>query len=175
MSDRYQPGYSVVVWFPIPIVPKARPRVTRGGAHTYMPTKYETSLEAIALLLLNPFRGQNPEWPTDRSYEVFVEVDVDRVNAGDVDNILGTVMDAARGIVWRDDCQVVSAKVTKHIYTNLLAPSKARLEFRLREPTGFEPKPKRGRGAVKRPAFPASRFPSGGGDARKGPPRGSKA
>lgn len=188
MSDKFIPGYGVVVWLPIPIVPKARPRVTRGGKHTHMPDKYEANVESIAMLLLNPFRGQNPGWPVDKSYELFVEVMVERRNWGDVDNLLGTVMDAARGIVWLDDCQVAGAKVRKFLPADWMGhQNTARVEVRLLEPTGFEPKPPRSPtkrtglwrrergGAAKRATPPADARPCREPDARKGPSRGSKA
>ena len=180
----FDPGYGFVVWLPIPIVPKARPRVTRHGTHK--PDKYAANLNDIGMLL----RSYLPQgWPLDRSYELLVEVVLERRNGGDADNLLGTVMDAGNRVVWQDDCQVASVKLRKLIHTNLLEPSKARVEVRLMEPTGFEPPPRkpstplprtglwqRERGAAdKRTAASTASGTRRPADAGKGPSRGGKA
>lgn len=133
---------------PFPIVPKARPRVDRGATH--MPTKYETCKEQIAMLLAAHFARQ-PGWSTDVSYALTVWVRVDNASAGDVDNFLGTVMDAGNKIVWRDDRQVVQASVVKLLDRSSLRPRTiasgefgdalgATVRITPMHSTGFEPK-----------------------------------
>lgn len=59
-------------------------------------------------------------WPLDAEYEVILEYSLGSRRSGypstatlDVDNILGTVMDALERVVWSNDRQVVSARVER--------------------------------------------------------------
>lgn len=93
---------------PFPVVPKARPRV--GAEGTYMPSKYKECVKSIGYLFTIA-RQLNK----NASFALHVTIDVDRTNAGDVDNILGTIMDAGNGIVWHDDRQVTEVSVVKRL------------------------------------------------------------
>lgn len=131
-------GSSRSCLIPIPIVPKARPRVDKTGTH--MPDKYRRCVRDIGMILATVF-GNDRGWPTHQAYEVNLHVEVGP-HGGDVDNLLGTVLDAGNGIVWDDDRQVVIASVTKRRAT--LQPQ-ARLTVTVLdgESRGFghEPKP----------------------------------
>lgn len=116
-----EPIYSVVAWKTVDIEPygKARPRVTQGGQHVYMPPEYEAWREAFAMLF-----GQFPIPDLVRLTVLAVrpmpkswsnkERDLMRGRFAtpkpDADNILGAVMDA----LFTDDdivVQTVSDKI----------------------------------------------------------------
>jgi len=160
---------------PIPIVPKARPRVDRGGTH--MPERYRQCVRDIGMILATVF-GNDRGWPTHQAYAVELNVEVGP-HGGDVDNLLGTVLDAGNGIVWDDDRQVVVATVTKRRATQ---QPRARLRVTILDGmsrgVGHEPReavgnPKRG-GVAKRTTRPTSNRTCRAPDAGKGPSRGSK-
>lgn len=97
---------------------KARPRVTRHG--TYMPRKY---VQAVATIK-EAARGA---WGADDPCAVALTLRVSVRRAApkrlkgrerdtmrpDVDNVLGTVMDALQGVVYRNDSQVVAVLALK--------------------------------------------------------------
>lgn len=96
--------------FDCPIVPKARPRVTSRG--TYMPPKYKACIgqlrESAQAQGVRRMAGAlsievSVRRPAPRRLKQ-VEPDVCRP---DLDNLVGTVMDALTGLAWLDDCQVV--------------------------------------------------------------------
>lgn len=85
-------------------VSKARPRVVRG--RTYTPAKVLAAEEALgwALKLALPKTHQNE---ADTCYSVEARFFMPNFKGNDVDNLLKLVLDAANGVVWKDDVQVV--------------------------------------------------------------------
>jgi len=133
---------SIEVVLPFVVIPKARPRVTKDV--TYMPPRYVHCRSAIAMLLANAkrsYEGCLPlQWSKALSYSIVVRVWVNKSTEGDVDSLLGTVMDAGNGILWIDDRQVVKATTEKHIREKDGCVRRAEVEVFPLEQTGFEPK-----------------------------------
>jgi Holliday junction resolvase RusA-like endonuclease len=118
----------------VPFVPtpKARPRVGEHG--TVMPAAYKTSRQDLAWLLVDARNRLGP-WPMDKSYVVTYEVWLYRRDGGDADNLVGTLLDAGNGLLWRDDRQVTGLHVKRY-----RGAPKVLIEVEvLEEPTGFEP------------------------------------
>ena len=80
------------------VVPKARPRVTSRG--TYMPPGYQDWKQETRMLLVRAYDGRAP-------LEGHLSIEVAFVSKkkprGDMDNLLGAVLDAGNGVVWQDD------------------------------------------------------------------------
>lgn len=113
-------------------VPKARPRVHSKG--TYLPPAYEKSRTDLAWLLVDA-RNKIKAWPMNKSYIVNYDVWLYRRNAGDADNLVGTLLDAGKRVLWDDDMQVIELHVRKH-----RGPPKVLIEVDvIEESTGFEP------------------------------------
>lgn len=90
-------------------VPKARPRLGRGG-NVYTP---KSTLEAESNLGW-AFRKANKAWtygPKAR-YGVVIEFGVSGQH-GDIDNLVKTVLDGLNGVAWADDRQVWAMQVSK--------------------------------------------------------------
>lgn len=95
------------IWLPFRPISKERPRF--GGGHAYMSTAYK-------------------QWKGDvRSYlaEWWTDLPLDRINVlvahfygparGDLDNRVGSLLDAAKGVLIKDDSvTVIPAMVLKH-------------------------------------------------------------
>ena len=105
-------------------VPQARPRVTRHGA--YDPPKCKAYKEEIAYSAKCYMRHRTSEAPYEHNLKLEVRIyrripksfsmakikaaekgDIRPGTRPDTDNYLKGVADALRGIVWRDDSQVV--------------------------------------------------------------------
>lgn len=102
---------------PFPIVAKARARVFQresGGFGACQPAHYRKCVDNISLLLRS-FRPKG--WDTARTYAIMGIIRCQSVTDGDLDNLIGTVMDAGNGVVWIDDRQVTMAPVVKLIAT----------------------------------------------------------
>jgi Holliday junction resolvase RusA-like endonuclease len=90
--------------FPGEPVPKGRPRSNRSG-HTYTPTRTKQAEDAIRWEL--KAQGAKPT-----SEPVFVTVCFDCKSAtSDLDNLLKLVLDAAQGLLYENDRQVVEIHV----------------------------------------------------------------
>ena len=134
------------VTVPLPLIPKARPRVTEKG--TYMPKGYMRCRNAIAALLISALNRSRPQivevfgtlgWPKDASYGIGLVVTVHKSTDGDVDGFVGTVMDAGNGLVWVDDRQIAHCEVEKTIVAPGV-PRQAFVRICVYDETGFEPK-----------------------------------
>ena len=80
-----------------PIVPKARPRVTKRGAH--MPENYRDWKEGAIAELSNQYQGEPLEWA-----EVTISLSGKHNRQGDADNVAGSVLDAlVQSGVLKDD------------------------------------------------------------------------
>ena len=100
-------------------VPKQRAKLGRtrsGRSVAYYPERgtnskrlsypeYKEVVQAEALKKL----GAKWSGPDDAYYKLYVMAHVKSAGSGDVDNILGTIMDALQGIIWLNDSQVLSA------------------------------------------------------------------
>lgn len=84
-------------------VPKARPRVTARG--TFMPPGYMDWKQETAILLRKAHKAP----PLEGILEVRVWIAATKKPRGDVDNLLGAVLDAGNGVVWVDDRTIGSA------------------------------------------------------------------
>lgn len=84
-------------------VPKARPRVGHGGAHTTRATRlYEQRVAVYALAA----RQKMKTWPRDAEYRLTVYITNENRIRRDGDNQLKSLMDGCNGILWDDDYQV---------------------------------------------------------------------
>lgn len=94
-------------------IPKAQARPRKGkGGHFYDPSKvYKDNITAQLLL-------QNPHYIAEGGITVNLLFNLPRpkslkksvinhVKKPDIDNLVKSVLDAAKGIVWRDDSQIV--------------------------------------------------------------------
>jgi Holliday junction resolvase RusA-like endonuclease len=79
-------------------VPKKRPRVTRNG--TYMPPGYMDWKQETAFQMRLAARGAEPAVGLLRVEVLLVAKKKPR---GDMDNLLGAVLDAGNGVLWQDD------------------------------------------------------------------------
>jgi len=84
-------------------VPKARPRVTAHG--TFMPPGYMDWKQETSNLL----RRAHAAPPLEGLLDVRVWISSTKKPRGDIDNLLGAVLDAGNGVVWVDDRKIGSA------------------------------------------------------------------
>ena len=108
-------------------VPQARPRVTRWG--TYDPPRCRAYKEKVGIYAKAIMRGREPldgpvkmivtvsrgvpkSWSKKKKAEAMAGT-VYPTTKPDIDNILKGLMDALKGIVWRDDAQVISVEASK--------------------------------------------------------------
>lgn len=82
----------------IKALPKARPRVTRNGA--YMPTKYTRYKRELALI------ARHYLTKLDGDVELVCRFTFENKVHGDLDNLVGGVMDSLNGLAYHDDKQV---------------------------------------------------------------------
>lgn len=130
---------------PFKIVPKARPRVTENG--TYNPKRYTSSKKNVALMVTQRLtlhreaigRTLGMAWPKGNSYGIDLSVFLHSPTGGDVDGLVGNVMDACEGLLWMNDRQVVRVCVTKCIIPASEKPY-AMMSVCLYQGTGFEAK-----------------------------------
>jgi Holliday junction resolvase RusA-like endonuclease len=94
------------------ITPKARPRLSRGGAH--LPANYRDWKESAILELLTQSR------PPDPLVKAEVSIYVGGGQRGDLDNIAGAILDALvqAGILLDDRISVVSKLSIEHLPKN---------------------------------------------------------
>jgi Holliday junction resolvase RusA-like endonuclease len=87
-------------------IPKARPRVVRGG--TYTPPRTTQAEGRIREYLKVAYPHLRP---SESAYAVTLEFQFKGVGRGDWDNYAKLVCDALNGIVWMDDRQIRRADV----------------------------------------------------------------
>lgn len=112
--------------------PKGRPRFARATGRAYTPAKTASAERLVADWLMTmrfsddyrrPLRGPivievHSYMPIPASWS---KAKKDTANAGklkhtsrpDIDNLAKLVLDAANGVLWEDDSQIVSMKLTK--------------------------------------------------------------
>lgn len=117
----------VIINVPGEAVPQARPRVTRCG--TYDPPKCRAYKQKVGLYAKTAMRGKEPlrgpikmsvivyrsipkSWTKKKKVAAMLD-DIYPTTKPDIDNILKGLMDALKGIVWRDDAQVISVEASK--------------------------------------------------------------
>jgi Holliday junction resolvase RusA-like endonuclease len=91
-----------------PLFSKARPRLTRSG-HAYMPQTYKDAQAEMK-------RQMAEQWGTRSmlSGPVRLEVWVKGEGRGDLDNIVGAMMDSGHNILWDDDRVSVIPSLSVH-------------------------------------------------------------
>lgn len=91
-------------------VPKARPRVMR-NAHTFTPKRtkdYETLVQVWALNAISGIHWLLLQGPLG------IEIDFyGATHSADWDNLAKAICDALNGVIYIDDSQIVSARITK--------------------------------------------------------------
>lgn len=96
-------------------IPKKRPRVTRRG--TFMPTEYVEWKERIAeeaAVACAELADRGEPWPADApAFRLVVKCAFPGAVHGDTDGLVGSVMDALNGLVWKDDKLVVDQRGIK--------------------------------------------------------------
>lgn len=146
-----------------PPMPKERARRGKGGRF-YTPEKTLAYEETVGWQLLAARCQQVPHWSMDRSYDVDIIAAVPDLTHRDEDNIKKSIYDAANGVLWRDDAQIVLSRFQK-----LLSPEQPRVEILVRMlDSAFNAKVKSSRARVNGHAFGAAekavmrRLPTGG-------------
>lgn len=91
-------------------VPKGRPRVTRGGRHTYTPERTARAERDLRVLIGERYPGLSLD-PLGR-FGVWLGFWTTNGHS-DVDNLSKLILDACNGLIWLDDSQVdyLSARV----------------------------------------------------------------
>jgi Holliday junction resolvase RusA-like endonuclease len=89
-------------------VPKGRPRV--GHGRVYTPPRTAAAEEALGWVLRAAYKGA----PTTAPCEVRLDFHVGSGQVPDLDNLVKLALDAANGIVWKDDRQVVAITARRH-------------------------------------------------------------
>jgi len=108
MTDR------ISLWIPGRPVPKARPRVTQGGSHTYNPARNQNwmlAARAEAVSAMNTARLMLRDGPVIISAVFYLEGRLDE--KPDVGNLLANLLDALTGACYQDDAQVVRVATSK--------------------------------------------------------------
>jgi len=99
----------------IPIIPrtKGRPRFAKSG-RIYTPHETRVHESDLRMLMRLHYRGKPFEGPVRLVVQVFVAPETRETKHGDIDNYLKTIMDAGNKILWKDDKQIIDAKVERH-------------------------------------------------------------
>ena len=103
---------------------KARPRVTRGGKHTYTPKKTKDYQEMVRMLAPKEyFNGplemkikayfKIPKSKSNKIKELMESGDIRPTKKPDFDNIGKIIADALNGICYKDDSQIVKGTIEK--------------------------------------------------------------
>lgn len=126
----------LAAWVPVPPQSKGRPRFARATGRAYTPAATQSAERTLRGELSHATTlGRTAEaqtWPLDGPLELQVESVLPipaswskrkqeearrgllaHVSRPDVDNLGKLVMDAANGVLWRDDSQLVSVTLTK--------------------------------------------------------------
>jgi Holliday junction resolvase RusA-like endonuclease len=130
------PAFEIKI--PFPIYPKSRPRFsTKTSGHpmlTYMPKEYTDCVNQIGLLM----RSKMPiDWDIFAAQKITAGFYLEDPTQGDIDQLLGTVMDAGNKLIWYDDRQISDVFITRHI---LNPPKRMAIVgvHQMLPPTGFE-------------------------------------
>lgn len=96
----------------IEAVPKARPRITANG--TFLPKRNRQFREALQQILKAAMKGSPPmETALRVSLHFFKPCKTTSRRFGDLDNLAKAVLDAANGIIFADDSQIIALEVLK--------------------------------------------------------------
>ena len=127
LPQKPEPQRVVIIWAPGVPVAKGRPRLGRTG-HPYTPEKTKVAQDALSwemrrqcqgplagpLVVSLGFAFRAPGRLGRKARESLEEQEAFRAGRPDLDNLVKLVLDAANGILWRDDAQVVRIEATKH-------------------------------------------------------------
>lgn len=112
-----------------PVIPKGRPRFTRGG-RTYTPKRthdYEKKVKEAYLkeypsgmafeneaveIILNVYMAV-PKAYSKKKRDHMICFEYPTLHKGDADNFLKSIADALNGVAYTDDCQICVATVNK--------------------------------------------------------------
>lgn len=109
-------------------VPKARPRITRRGTYTPAKTRNYESTIRLAFIIKYP---EAEIWPgrVKISIDAYIGIpksankrtkvkmalgEISPLTKPDLDNLIKTVLDALKGLAYKDDTQVCSIMANKH-------------------------------------------------------------
>lgn len=103
--------------------PKARPRfwAKNGRSGVYTPEQTRTYEQALQFVMKAQWQMKPLEGPLEVEVDFFFtrpksgqrKAIKDHIKRPDLDNLMKAVFDAANGILWNDDCQVVRVTATK--------------------------------------------------------------
>lgn len=136
MSDQVLLAPAFQLNIPFPVFPKARPRLSTkdGQAHVHMPAGYKKCIRDIGMLIQSKLpRG----WNKFLSYKITGCFYLDDPTQGDIDQLVGTIMDAGNGVAWYDDRQICAVGVDRMIVPPLGRQTILVVQ-QLKEITGFE-------------------------------------
>jgi len=97
-------------------LPKQSYRAVKGGGYTS--PRIKAWQDTVALAAREAMQGREPEQGEVAMLVVFVRSNHKRA---DLDNLNKAVADALRGIVYEDDCQIVTLHLVKHVMTKAKA------------------------------------------------------
>ena len=117
---------SIEFTVPGPPIPKARPRLGRGG-HTYTPKRTVDAERriraAFASTGADPIEGalhikitctfRPPASWSKKKQQAALDGQIQKTSKPDADNLAKTVCDALNGMAWKDDAQITSMHVKK--------------------------------------------------------------
>lgn len=94
--------------------PKARPRINTKTRGRYLPPKCREYQEELEWQLRTKYDGKVMETPLTVRLKLYRQMPVLSPKYGDLDNLAKAVLDAANGILWKDDRQIISLTVEKY-------------------------------------------------------------
>ncbi len=97
--------HRVCITLHLPLTSKARPRSFSGQKVPYMPAKYKKWKAEV--------RAQLAEWWTEPPLEKvkIVTLKFKGPARGDLDNLMGAILDTGNGLIWKDDRLSIISKL----------------------------------------------------------------
>lgn len=132
-NNQFSSVFSLVV--PFRIVPKPRPQVTLHGTH--MPKEYVRCRNNVSTLVRVAI-SKLSKWIQTGSYSLNARFCVQKSTDGDLDSLVGTLMDASNSVAWVDDRQVV--RISSEKFIDKKRAFFCDMSVMFLAPTGFEPK-----------------------------------
>jgi len=85
-----------------------------GQHQSFLPKKYRDYRSAVAIIAKSAMRGQSyTVKPVSIIVTAFCSIKHDSKQAGDIDNLLKSILDSLNGIFYKDDGQVIHAVIHK--------------------------------------------------------------
>ena len=95
-------------------VPLGRPRLNTTNRGRYLPKSSIEFREKLQWILRSAYSGKPLENSLSVTLHFYKPTKITAKNYGDVDNLAKAVLDAANGILWLDDSQIVELHGYKH-------------------------------------------------------------